>query len=63
MEVRRHQAKGMGPILEAFNTFLKQQKKTPTVSRIEEDILAAIATKNDVINGPGIMKSRFTWYV
>jgi hypothetical protein len=31
MEVRRHQTKSMDAIIEAFNTFLQQQKETRTV--------------------------------
>jgi len=59
MEMRRHQAKGMSAILEAFNAFLQQQEKTRTVAGIEDDVLPAVAAKNDVINGSGVMKSRF----
>jgi hypothetical protein len=61
MQVRRHQAKGMDTVLEAFGTFLQQQEKSRTVTRIEEDVLPAIAAKDYVINGAGIMKSSFTW--
>jgi hypothetical protein len=61
MGVRRHETEGMDAIPETLNAFLKQQEKPRAITRIEEDALAAIATKNDVINGAGIMKSRFAW--
>jgi hypothetical protein len=41
---------------------LHQQEEPRTVTRIEENVLAAIPTQNDVINGAGIMKSRFAWH-
>lgn len=62
MGVCRHETEGMDAIPETLYAFLQQQKKPRTVTRIEEDVLAAIATKNDVINGAGIMKSRFAWH-
>jgi hypothetical protein len=62
MKVRSHEAKGMDAIPEALDAFLHQQEEPRTVTRIEEDVLAAIPTQNDVINGAGIMKSRFAWH-
>ena len=49
-------------IAEALDAFLHQQEKPRTVTRIEEDVLAAITAKNDVVNSAGIMKSWFTWH-
>lgn len=55
MGVGRHETEGMDAIPETLNTFLEQQEKPRAVSGIKKDVLAAIATKNDVINGAGIM--------
>ncbi len=52
----------MDTVPETFNAFLQQQEKTCAVARIEEYILPAIAAKNYVVNGSGVMKSRFTWH-
>jgi hypothetical protein len=61
IDVRRHETEGMDATPEALNAFLEQKEKPRAVTRIEEDILAAIAEKNDLINGARIMKSRFAW--
>jgi hypothetical protein len=63
VDVSRHQTKSMDAVPESFNAFLQQQNKARTVVGIEEDVLPAIAAKNDMINGTGIMKSWFTWQV
>jgi len=47
---------------ETLGAFVEQQEKPGAVTHIEEDGLAAIAAKNEVINGAGIMKSRFAWH-
>ena len=57
-----HQTIGMNTGLEACNAFLKQQEKARLVCGIEEDVLAAIAAQNNVMNGAGIMKSWFAWH-
>lgn len=62
MDMVRHEAEGMDAIPETLNAFLDQQEKPRAVTVIEEDVLAAIAAKDDVINGAGIMKSRFAWH-
>lgn len=49
-----HQTIGMKTGLKAWNAFLKQQEKTRPGCGIEEDLLAAIAVQNNVINGAGI---------
>jgi hypothetical protein len=50
MGVRRHETEGMDAIPETLDAFLEQQKKPRAITLIEEDILAAIAAKNDMIN-------------
>jgi len=62
MGVRRHETEGMDAIPETFDAFLEQQEKPRAVTRIEEDVLAAIAAKNDMINGAGEMKSWIAWH-
>jgi hypothetical protein len=62
MSVRRHETEGMDAIPETLDAFLEQQEKPRAVTRIEEDVLAAIAAKNDMINGAGEMKSWFAWH-
>lgn len=62
MNVRGHEAIGMDARPEALDAFLEQQEKSRTVTRIEEDVLATITAKDDVVNSAGIMKSRFTWH-
>ena len=47
---------------EARDAFLHQQEKPRAVTRIEEDVQAAITAKNNVVNSAGIMKSWFTWH-
>lgn len=60
--MRRHKTEGMDAISETLDAFLEQHEKPRAVTRIEKDILAAIAAMNDMVNGAGIMKSRFAWH-
>lgn len=62
MDVCRHEAEGMDAIPETLDAFLEQQEKSRAVTRIEEDVLAAVAAKNDMINGAGEMKAWFAWH-
>jgi hypothetical protein len=52
-----HEAEGMKPIVKPLRTFLQQEGKLRSVTLGKEDILAAVATQDNMINTAWNMKS------
>ena len=58
-----HQTKTMNAVSEPFNTLLQQQIQPGSIRLGIKDILAAITTKNNVIESARIMNTRFAGHV
>src|SRR6266545_156043 len=58
----RHKTEGMDAVMEQLGPVLKEEVKAIPVGVVEEDVLAGISTKNDVVNGSRIVDTRFTWH-
>jgi len=52
----------MDAVMEQLGPVLKEEVKAIPVGVVEEDVLAGISTKNDVVNGSRIVDTRFTWH-
>jgi hypothetical protein len=60
MKVIGHAAESMNPIAEAARPLLQQQTEAVAIGIGEEDILAGVATKDDVIKTAWKMDAGFT---
>ena len=55
-----HQTKTMNAVSEPFNALLQQQIQPGSIRLDIKNILAAITTKNNVVDSARIMNTRFT---
>jgi hypothetical protein len=55
-----HQTKGENTVAVPFDTFLDEKEKPATVFGVKENVLTAIAAKDDMVQRTGIVKAGFT---
>ncbi len=60
MKVIAHQAEGMNAVAESLNARLQQKEKAGSIRLVEENVLAAVAAEDDVVDGAGKVKAGFT---
>jgi len=54
------QGKSENPVAVPLDTFLEEKKKPAAVLVVEEDVLASVSPKDDVVQRAGIMNAWFT---